>query len=744
MARVIAIANSMKKIAEVLLRRLLWRYPLPTRINLFSYFGQYAWLKDVLEELRPELFPQLDSPEVVVAEPASPLADASVLGILERSEISGRFGYYQAKSYLGQRGNGHLFSAIETTSKHPVVIKEFLLPTAHFTKTEALQRQSGFHQLSGIQLADGRLQEFRVIQPLEAIADTGPQKRCYLVTHDRDRAPTLRQHLKHSGALPQSLVQEILSQLLQSLDFLHKQKFRLPSGAMPNGLIHGNLSLDSVLWTEQQSHPFVYLCDLLLWEQWFDASKKPWETPQKASEKQRQSTEAIAENVKRDLKAVSDIGITLLQGLEVDLSELNHPIEPPLRQFLDSLQMGKYSSAEAARRDLLQLMARSPATLAPLDGSAAQAPPVSRRLSPLLALSLLGLVVGLFMLLPRLRSTESRATPVMQVSTCCLKEVSAIPAGEYRYTSVKAGTWWTVVHQPHLLKPNQSLPQALQIAQPNLRLGYKPTAPLEQVLSQVQSGEMDFAVLPLVGDLPSDLVAQEIAYDGLAAVVSFSYSKREEGLPSALNGRLNLSQVQQLYEGKVKDWKRFAGLDLPVQLYVSENPEAIAIFEQRVLQSSPLPTLSSVTKQPSIKLMHEVIRDFEASAKNKIGGIGVIPLSEIWGQCSIYPLALSQTGQSAVQPLAFNNGQNISPETDLCNLKGAYQPVSKRFQSGQYPLSYAIGVVYPRDNRRSTIAKKFIELMRTVEGQRLLQAAGLVPLSQNLAQQKAVLPSTKQ
>jgi hypothetical protein len=38
-------------------------------------------------------------------------------------------------------------------------------------------------------------------------------------------------------------------------------------------------------------------------------------------------------------------------------------------------------------------------------------------------------------------------------------------------------------------------------------------------------------------------------------------------------------------------------------------------------------------------------------------------------------------------------------------------------------------VIYPRDNRRSAIAKKFVEMMRTLEGQRLLQAAGLVPLT---------------
>jgi hypothetical protein len=104
-------------------------------------------------------------------------------------------------------------------------------------------------------------------------------------------------------------------------------------------------------------------------------------------------------------------------------------------------------------------------------------------------------------------------------------------------------------------------------------------------------------------------------------------------------------------------------------------------------------------------------------------------LSQMWGQCSVYPLALSQAGKAAVQPLVLSDRQEITPETDLCNRKGAYAPDPAKFQTGEYPLSYPILVVYPRDNRRSAPGKKFVELMRTLEGQRLLKTAGLVPLS---------------
>lgn len=732
----------MKKVAEVLLSAFLRRYPLPTRVSLFGFLGRYAWLKDILEELRPELFPpRPDALVAATAEQVSPELDGRVLGILERSQIRGRLGYYKAERYLGERGNGHLFSAIETTAKRPVIIKEFILSESNFTKAEALHRQSNFQRLAGIQLADGRLPEFRVIQPLEAIADTESQALCFLVTPDSDRSPTLRQHLQTVGALPPEQVREVLSQILQTLDFLHNHKFNFPSGALQPGLIHGNLSLDSVLWTEQLGQPFVYLTDLLLWEQCFEPSVQSG-----------RSTQPTADLIQQDLRALGDIGFALLQGLNPPPPEPHPPtpprVKPPLPLMLDHLRTGKFASAETARRELLQLATRSPTALIPVAATTPPAP-ATRPWSPLLLLSLLGLLVGALVLLPRLRSTASRSAPAARVATtCCLAEVSAVPAGEFTYTAVPRGTWWTVLQQQNLLQRGQSLTSALELAQPKLQLRYVPptsapttstdtttsTTIFDSVLAQVRSGAADFAVLPAIAQLPGEFLAQPIAYDGLATVVSFSYANRSQGLPAALRGQLSLVQVQQLFKGQLNEWQKIGGPPLPVQRYAANNPEAIAIFEQQVLNSKL--SLSLVKPLPSLELLRQVIRDFE---DKNIGSIGVTPLSEMWGQCSVYPLALSEAGQAAVQPLVLSNGQEIIPETDLCDRKGAFAPDPDRFHTDSYilnyPISYPIVVVYPRDNRRSAIGKKFVELMRTIEGQKLLRAAGLVPLNSQLPYQ---------
>ncbi len=178
--------------------------------------------------------------------------------------------------------------------------------------------------------------------------------------------------------------------------------------------------------------------------------------------------------------------------------------------------------------------------------------------------------------------------------------------------------------------------------------------------------------MPLIQPLPDDLEATPIAYDGLTFVIPFSYSKREKGLPAQLHGRLTLKQLQQLYTGGVENWRDLGGSGLPVNLYLPQNQEAIAIFQQRILKqntnggignnSKPIPTL------PEFELLRTIIQDFEL---RQMGGIGFSSLSKVVGQCSVYPLAIQTQTQPPVQPVVLNNGTSIEPTTDLCDKKVA-------------------------------------------------------------------------
>ncbi|UBF30564.1 hypothetical protein K9N68_35905 (plasmid) [Kovacikia minuta CCNUW1] len=235
-----------------------------------------------------------------------------------------------------------------------------------------------------------------------------------------------------------------------------------------------------------------------------------------------------------------------------------------------------------------------------------------------------------------------------------------------------------------------------------------------QAIAQVQSGHAAFAIVPLIEPLPDDLEATTIAYDGLTFVIPFSYSKREKGLPAQLHGRLTLQQLQQLYTSNVENWRDLGGAALPVNLYLPKNQEAIAVFQQRVLQKYPVDRMGnrpdSISVLPEFELLRTIIQDFES---RQVGSIGFSSLSKVVGQCSVYPLAIQTQAQEPVQPVVLNNGKPIEPSTDLCDKKGSYRLSSELLKNGRYSLAYPIAIVYSRNNDRPPIGEKFAELFKT-------------------------------
>jgi hypothetical protein len=111
-----------------------------------------------------------------------------------------------------------------------------------------------------------------------------------------------------------------------------------------------------------------------------------------------------------------------------------------------------------------------------------------------------------------------------------------------------------------------------------------------------------------------------------------------------------------------------------------------------------------------------------------MGAIAFGKLSQVFGQCSVYPLALKEGKTDFVHPLIQDNQQPVNPTTDLCEHKGSYFPNLQVFRDNSYPLGYPLGVVYPRDNSRPPVGAKFAEMLRTQEGQQLLSRTGLIPL----------------
>lgn len=775
---------AISNVPKVVVKYYLQRYPVRIRLTQFNFLSRWAWMSPILAEIKPELFPPKPEEEVVpevieeaaIAPPVvvfaaspypqyrctlgDPLNCREPLATMERStkdcricsfpatlaekaEIWGRRGTYRVVRCLGRRGIGRLYEAVQLGTEQPMVIKEFLLPRRYFNSEEMRQRQEAFISLAGVALADGRSQDFRLISPWEAIADDR-EERCYLVTQPHDASSTLNQVLSQTGAMSTEQVRLVLDQVLQTLEFLHQQKFALPMGQVQTGLVHGNLNLDSLVVIKGKEPEFgvgdfIYLCDLSLWERLFE----PFQT------------EVMNGSVAKDLTALGYIAFHLLMGKAID--ENGQPLRPkddglwtgvylPLKKYIVRLLELDlpFENATDARRALLQMPLAPVINQFGLDGEAPKKPKQFSKVLAVLLMALLLAALGKLAMVLLVKPAPAEVAPPIS----SIKEVGGIPIGEYTYTAVENGIWDKFLQQTRLagVPTDQRLKDYLAASQPQLKLNYQSVDSVKEAIAKVRSGKAAFAVIPMIKELPSDLTYQEVAHDALAVFVNFSYSERDQGLSTALNGELTLKQLQDIYVGKTKNWQQF-GSSLPIKRYVPLDGESINLFEQKVLgnqrtiatfrellhdaSSQPADTFikeqesNKIEQLPTLEMLRTSIQDFESY---QTGGIGFAPFSQVLGQCSVYPLALGKEGEKSIQALALADGKAIDPTIDLCDRKGSYAILPERIRSHQYPLSYAIAIVYTRDNSRSPVGEKFAEMLKSTEGQKLLSQFGLIPL----------------
>ncbi|MCT7948234.1 substrate-binding domain-containing protein [Ancylothrix sp. C2] len=673
------------------------------------------------------------------------------------SKIRGAQGVYQIESFLENRGLGRLYFATKISTKQPVILKEYLLPKLYFNQQETQQRKDLFIQMAGLNLADGRIQDFRLITPLEAIADPY-QERCYLIAKTNPyNPPTLAKYLIEKGAFTGPQVRNFLDQCLQSLESLHGQNYRLPCGLIKKGLTHGNLNLNSILIAPKNQGFLIYLTDFALWENRFYPPL----------------TEPAIITPSIDLKDLGYIAFYLLAGGTTN-PEHNHPlhpsidqdwpaINPALKSFILNLTgLGSitFESAEIARQNLLKISFPNDDT--PLDPKPASKEETQTKkwLNPrFIALCSAGLLFLIFLsYLLTAKPTQKKAI-ASENPTCCLQDVLGIPAGEFTCTATKTGTWDYILTQPNLIAKNITFHQHLQgrletILKENKKrfnFTYQPETTLQETINQIRTEKADFAIANLAviestypASLYTEIGYQQFASDGLAVFVAFGYAKRENSIPRSLGGSISFENLRKIYTGKITNWKQLGGPDLPIKLYIPTEEEAVRFFEQRVLKDeatitafrklineSNLPEKSNKISFPQITplatfaTLRQVIRDFE---NDNIGSISFGTVSKVFGQCSVYPLALVEGNKEPVSPLVKDNLQPVTPETDLCNEKGAYSPNVEAFLSKTYPLAYPVVVLYPRDNRRKPAGEKFAEILNTIEMQSWLSKTGLVPM----------------
>jgi phosphate transport system substrate-binding protein len=167
---------------------------------------------------------------------------------------------------------------------------------------------------------------------------------------------------------------------------------------------------------------------------------------------------------------------------------------------------------------------------------------------------------------------------------------------------------------------------------------------------------------------------------------------------------LTSSQVKDIYQGKIKNWKELGGEDKEILAYQRDpNSGSQTLMEQLVMKGLPM------TKYPStlVYSMDGLIEKI-ASYDNSEKALGY----------SVFYYARSMYNKETVKLLSIDG---IAPD-------------NKNISSGKYPFTTAYYAVLKKNTPKDASSRKLLGWMLGKEGQKLTEEAGYVALEAEAAQ----------
>jgi phosphate transport system substrate-binding protein len=161
---------------------------------------------------------------------------------------------------------------------------------------------------------------------------------------------------------------------------------------------------------------------------------------------------------------------------------------------------------------------------------------------------------------------------------------------------------------------------------------------------------------------------------------------------------LTIQQVQDIYSGKIQNWKQLGGLDEPIIAYQrEENSGSQTTMQNLVMKDIPLIKAPTALVNWSMKGLIEVVAEYE----NGVGSIGYTFLFYID---------------------ALYKNDNIK----IVKIDGV-EPTPEAIRTSQYPFATNyFGVIRSEDE--FAVGGKFLDWMLTPEGQKCIEQAGYIPL----------------
>lgn len=279
-----------------------------------------------------------------------------------------------------------------------------------------------------------------------------------------------------------------------------------------------------------------------------------------------------------------------------------------------------------------------------------------------------------------------------------MKDVPNVPEGTFNYGG--GSTLSALVAQ--------GLHEEMTKAHPNFRLRY--TEPRDgkpggkKGVAMVIDGQLSFTLYAASLDEAQYSKAKERGFQlkqvpvALDALVVFTH-------PAISISGLSVAQLQDIYQGKVTNWKQVGGPNLAIVAF-TRSPKASNVLNE--LLGKEVDQLN-----PNIRIVFnytEAIRKVAATP----GGISFGGNALIMGQQTVRPLAIAKANtQEYVQPF-IDNGRRMN---------------TTAIRDSSYPLARRRFIVFRQDGTIDQLAgEAYVNMLLSKEGQQIVEKAGLVPL----------------
>ncbi|NJK41995.1 MAG: PstS family phosphate ABC transporter substrate-binding protein [Acaryochloridaceae cyanobacterium SU_2_1] len=287
------------------------------------------------------------------------------------------------------------------------------------------------------------------------------------------------------------------------------------------------------------------------------------------------------------------------------------------------------------------------------------------------------------------------------------KSVPNVPTGLFKYGG--SAVWASIRPQ---------FETVMKLDHPNLRLQYvegKGTPGSGQGLQMLLAGEVDFiqssralkdAEYQAAQQQGFKLVEEPIAWDGIAVVVHPSLS-----IPG-----LTVSQLRQIYLGKITNWKQIGGPNRAIKAFsrLPEDSGTADYFQANLLQK---PLGSKVVPVYSTT---DAVRQLGHTP----GGIYYASAAEVLYHCLVKPLPLGKTAKQFVSPYSPPLvAQKNCPQN-------RNRPNVKAFRDRSYPITRRLYMVVKRDQSAAEQAgEAYGAMLLSEQGQQLLEKSGFARIN---------------